>query len=152
VIEGAMLHQNNHNCFDVVNASHGGSQPYAERYDSATSQELNRDPDRIGFLQKMDYHLGDSNLQAEFFEFSQRLRITSRIIDRVMRVPRHAKLFPLCGFGCVFHQACIQIADPAAGKAEWILSRETMEIVIYKLPIERKIVRYKNGPTFCVLR
>jgi hypothetical protein len=92
-----------------------------------------------------------SNLETKFPELLQRFGVTPGVVHGIVGMFGDAIFLSLSRFGRVFDQAGIKIPDATAGKSKWVSAKKTMEVVIDELPVERNVVRYKNGPYFGVL-
>jgi hypothetical protein len=87
-----------------------------------------------------------SNLETKFPELLQRFGVTPGVVHGIVGMFGDAIFLSLSRFGRVFDQAGIKIPDATAGKSKWVSAKKPMKVVIDELPVERHIVRHKNGP------
>jgi len=68
--------------------------------------------------------LATINLQAEFLELPQRLRVSCRVVHRVVRVRRHTVFLPLRRFRGVLDQARVDVSNAPSRNPNGFRSRK----------------------------
>ncbi len=68
-----------------------------------------------------------------------------------MGVGGFAEAFPIGGFGCIFDETGVEVADAPGGKSKWVFAGELVEVVVDELPVERGVIGEEDGAAVAVL-
>lgn len=90
----------------------------------------------------------ETYFQPQLFHLQQRLRVSARIVDRIVRMLRFTEMFEIHE-GVLLHPF-VERSEICRAEAEWIFTDEVMKVPVDKLPIESVVVRDKHRTTLTV--